>query len=101
MYFSTNVCRIVVGSSKQLDISWPSQEFFEKCRTWEPYDANGMNVCLSVAKGYELPDELFEEGETKPIKPIKAKRKRVDENAADQEVRPNLSNSLSFSSLTS
>ena len=70
--------------SKKLDISWPSTEFFDKCKSWEPYDDASMNVCISVARGYQLPDEVFGEGEKKPEKPLKSgKRKRLEANADD------------------
>ncbi|CAA22808.1 mRNA cleavage and polyadenylation specificity factor poly(A) polymerase Pla1 [Schizosaccharomyces pombe] len=63
---------------KRLDISWPTQEFYELCKKWDKYDDTLMNVFIKNTKNTALPDEVFEPGEERP----KATKKRSTADTA-------------------
>lgn len=62
--------------SKKLDISWPSQEFYEMCRKWDKYNIESMNVVIRHIRNFDLPDNVFAEGEQRPVRPLKKIKKR-------------------------
>ncbi|CAZ81688.1 unnamed protein product [Tuber melanosporum] len=59
--------------SKHIDISWASQEFFETCKTWPSYNEDEHTIHINLARNFELPDNVFQPGETKPVKKTKKK----------------------------
>lgn len=81
-------------NTKKLDITWAAQEFTEKCNEWPSYDAAQMTVSIKHLRKYEtpirvdqekltrstsfdLPDQVFEAGETKPVKEKKNKKRKA------------------------
>ncbi|KAF2683745.1 Poly(A) polymerase [Lentithecium fluviatile CBS 122367] len=65
------------GKAK-LDISWPVSDFRSLVENHPDYDANTMGVRVVHIRDHQLPDDVFEEGETRPTKPIKEKKKKAN-----------------------
>ena len=65
-------------ATKNLDISYATNDFYQKCREWEGCKGKDGIYVLKVipCKNYELPGDLFDlaAGDVKPIKPAKAKK---------------------------
>ncbi|ODV92333.1 hypothetical protein CANCADRAFT_56050 [Tortispora caseinolytica NRRL Y-17796] len=70
-----------LGGSKQLDIQWPCQEFTEMCKLGPQYNAETDIVTIQCIKDYNLPDDVFDEGEERPTKnKSKNKKRKRSEN---------------------
>lgn len=63
------------GPNKRLDIQYPCQVFYDMCRAWPQYDEDKHSISIRNVRNYDLPDMVFGEGETRPVRPAK-KRKR-------------------------
>ncbi|CUS14052.1 unnamed protein product [Tuber aestivum] len=59
--------------SKHIDISWASQEFFETCKTWPSYNEDEHSIHINLTRNFELPGNVFQPGETRPVKKTKKK----------------------------
>ncbi|KAE8451181.1 hypothetical protein EG329_004345 [Mollisiaceae sp. DMI_Dod_QoI] len=63
--------------AKSLDLAWQVDEFKNLCGSWDGYNHNTSALHVGHARrlvnSYELPDDLFGEGEIKPTKPQKKK----------------------------
>ncbi|TVY82499.1 Poly(A) polymerase pla1 [Lachnellula suecica] len=59
--------------AKSLDLSAEVDYFKSKCTSWEKYDheLNALNVIHT--KNYDLPLDVFKEGESRPVRPQKRK----------------------------
>ncbi|TVY46581.1 Poly(A) polymerase [Lachnellula occidentalis] len=59
--------------AKSLDLSWQVDNFKRLCMGWEKHDPelNALNVIHT--KNYDLPEDVFGEGEIKPARPQKRK----------------------------
>ncbi|CAG8743235.1 5506_t:CDS:2, partial [Acaulospora morrowiae] len=55
-------------SPRQLNISWPTQEFMKLVRSWDKFDEKTMDITIKYVKSADLPPEVFEEGEPRPTK---------------------------------
>ncbi|RPB29257.1 Poly(A) polymerase [Terfezia boudieri ATCC MYA-4762] len=77
--------------TKRLDISWPVHEFYDLCRNWQSYDEDMHSIHIDLVRSFELPDDVFSEGEVKPTKTLKKKKagpkKRGASEAGIDEVR--------------
>ncbi|KAG4426150.1 hypothetical protein IFR04_000616 [Cadophora malorum] len=60
--------------AKSLDLSWQVDDFKNTCTSWDLYDSNVSALHVAHTKNYDLPDDLFEDDETKPTKPQKKKQ---------------------------
>ncbi|KAI9833970.1 MAG: polynucleotide adenylyltransferase [Phylliscum demangeonii] len=67
---------IAQDGTKQLDLSYQTQDFKEVCTGWAQYnpEMNSLNVALT--KNYDLPPDVFEPGEIRPVRATKAKRNK-------------------------
>lgn len=63
-------------STKKLDISWPCSEFYEICRNWNNYNEDNHSIHINLTRNYDLPDNVFKEGEERPTKGIKVVKKK-------------------------
>ncbi|CAN6674670.1 poly(A) polymerase [Trichomonascus vanleenenianus] len=70
------------GVRRKLDIQWPCQEFYETCKNWANYNADVNSVCIRNVRNYDLPDEVFDNLESRPRRSDK-KRKRHVSGTAD------------------
>ncbi|CAD6633324.1 XXYS1_4_G0007580.mRNA.1.CDS.1 [Saccharomyces cerevisiae] len=68
----------IENKKEKVDIHIPCTEFVNLCRSFnEDYgDHKVFNLALRFVKGYDLPDEVFDENEKRPSK--KSKRKNLD-----------------------
>ncbi|KAJ7194592.1 poly-A polymerase [Mycena pura] len=57
---------------RQLDISYPTQEFTKLVRVWEKFDESSMSIVVQHIKSSTLPDHVFDPGE----RPQKLAQKR-------------------------
>lgn len=78
----------VEDKKDKIDIHVPCNEFFNLCRNFneEYQDSNIYSLVIKYVKQYDLPSEVYEEGETRPVKK-KSKRKKL-EKAAVNSKRP-------------
>lgn len=61
---------------KKLDIQHPCSDFFGICKGWADFKEQVHFVLIKNVKLYDLPDDVYVEGETRPVKV--SKRKRAD-----------------------
>lgn len=66
---------------KKLDIQSPCSDFFGICKGWATFDEKVHTVQIKNVKVYDLPDDVYVEGEKRPVKKV-SKRKR---SATDQD----------------
>lgn len=62
------------GGEKRLDIQYPCSEFFNICKGWQSYDEKMHSIQIKHVKLYDLPNDVYVEGETRPVKSSKRKR---------------------------
>lgn len=48
-----------VGSSKQLDIKWPCQDFFEACKNWSQYNQDVCSIFIKHVRKWVKTDILW------------------------------------------
>ncbi|KAH8815846.1 Poly(A) polymerase central domain-containing protein [Xylogone sp. PMI_703] len=60
--------------AKSLDLSRQVENFKEMCCSWDKYsgELNALNV--SHTRNFDLPNDVFAEGEVKPARPVKKKK---------------------------
>lgn len=91
------------GETRKLDISWPSQEFYDICRHSPGYNEDSMNVSIKHIRKYrplvelmtyllsfDLPDDVFYDGQTRPTKEKKKAKKRGHAAIDSGDIVPNL-----------
>ncbi|KAL7272501.1 polynucleotide adenylyltransferase [Rhizina undulata] len=66
--------------SRHIDISWASQEFYDTCKNWPQYNEDEHSIHIALTRSFELPDDVFQSGETKPVK--QTKKKTIKRKAA-------------------
>ncbi|KAJ5901547.1 Poly(A) polymerase [Penicillium taxi] len=72
------------GASRSLDISTDSEVFKSMCTSWPGYQFEVMDLAVTHVRNFDLPDDVFEPGETcapkpkKKAKPVGQKRKIND-----------------------
>lgn len=82
--FKLHLTKLYIGldldikGAKSLDIQGPCSDFFALCKAWTTYDETMHLIIIKNVKLYDLPSDVYVEGEERPVKP--AKRKRVDTN---------------------
>ncbi|THX06515.1 Poly(A) polymerase [Aureobasidium pullulans] len=59
--------------AKTLDIVHPVKEFRHQCTQATQYNEDVNSIRVVVAKSYDLPDDVFQPGEQRPVKAKKAK----------------------------
>ncbi|KZF24104.1 putative poly(A) polymerase pla1 [Xylona heveae TC161] len=82
-------------AKKSLDISWQTKEFKDICTNWPQYNPDLNSLSIVHTRNYDLPDDVFLQGEKHPIrikKPKAAKSngtlvKKRSFAASDLEVR--------------
>ncbi|RIA95304.1 Poly(A) polymerase pla1 [Glomus cerebriforme] len=83
-YIGLLVERRAVGSTsvhRQLNLSWPISEFTKLVKSWDKYDDKHMEIAVKNVKSTQLPQEVFEEGEQRPMKP----RRKAKSNTTTTE----------------
>ncbi|CAG8975919.1 hypothetical protein HYALB_00007047 [Hymenoscyphus albidus] len=67
--------------TKRLNIADSVEKFKKLCTSWEKYnhDLNALNVC--TVKNCDLPSDVFAEGEVKPTRPQKKRKRGTTEDS--------------------
>lgn len=79
------------AQEKKLDIQYPCSEFFNICKTQPSYDEKIHSIQIKNVRLYDLPNDVYVDGETRPVKPQK-KRKLV--NKDEMSKRPKSINAM-------
>lgn len=89
---------VALDGKKQVDIHVPCSDFFNLCRSFSEYDDTDMfSLMIKYVKLYDLPDNVYVEGEERPVK--HSKRKKLGKDSKKSK-RPK-SNSLKAEEPTS
>ncbi|RLV95280.1 Poly [Spathaspora sp. JA1] len=70
---------------KKLDIQYPCSEFYSLCKNSTTYNDQINFIQIKNVKLFDLPNDVYLEGETRPMKSGKKRKKNVD---ADSQKRP-------------
>ncbi|KAJ5423035.1 Poly(A) polymerase [Penicillium cf. griseofulvum] len=66
------------GQSRNLDISTDSQIFKSTCTSWPGYQEEVMELAVTHVRNFDLPDDVFQPGETRASRPKKKVAKRSE-----------------------
>ena len=77
----------LVEKAKSLDLSREVDAFKAMCASNDIFQAELMGLTIQHVRNFDLPDDVFEPGETKPVRPAK-KRKRMAEEPANATNAP-------------
>ncbi|KAF2480912.1 Poly(A) polymerase papa [Neohortaea acidophila] len=70
--------------ANSLDISSPIRDFTQQCKEWQNYDENLHSIRVKHMRNYDLPADVFAEGETRPTRTKKKSApKTTDPTAMD------------------
>ena len=65
-----------VQEGQPIDVARPCEEFMEMCKTAsDSYDENKFGLLMKYVKVHDLPNFVYEEGELRPEKPTKRRKK--------------------------
>ncbi|KAJ5523853.1 poly(A) polymerase Pap [Penicillium frequentans] len=77
-YIGLELNALEQGAPRSLDISTDSQIFKSTCTSWPGYQPEVMDLAVTHVRSFDLPDDLFQPGETRPVrKTKKVPRKNV------------------------
>ena len=74
-----------LGGTRKLDIQYPCSEFYNLCKSWQNYQENINFIQIKNVKLHELPNDVYTESESRPVKTSK---KRKKDNKSEQLKRP-------------
>lgn len=75
-----NLSKSEFGGVRKLDIQYPCSEFYNLCKSWQSYDESVNFIQIKNVKLHDLPNDVYVEGESRPIK---ASKKRKKDNTND------------------
>lgn len=78
-------------ADKKLDIQYPCSEFFNICKSWLDFDSSIHQIQIKNVKLYDLPGDVYVEGE---IRPTKVSKRKIGSDV-QSEKRPKSDGSLS------
>ncbi|ODQ77243.1 hypothetical protein BABINDRAFT_10388 [Babjeviella inositovora NRRL Y-12698] len=85
-------------NDKKLDLQQPCSEFFSICRGWVDYDDQKNSIQIKHVKLYDLPNDVYIEGEERPLKQNKKRKNEKREAGKKHDKRPkSISSSLAES----
>lgn len=70
---------------KKLDIQYPCSEFYNICKGWTLYDESIHQIQIKNVKLYDLPNDVYIEGESRPVK---VSKKRKKDGKSEKQKRP-------------
>ncbi|RAL05208.1 polynucleotide adenylyltransferase [Aspergillus ibericus CBS 121593] len=70
------------GASRSLDISTDAQIFKSTCTSWAGYQPGVNDLAITHVRNFDLPDDVFQPGETRPTRP---KRKIIKKAETGQK----------------
>lgn len=65
---------VIEEGHKKLDIQNPCSDFFSICKNWPDYDDSKHAVKIKNVKLHDLPNDVYVEGEERPLKTTKRKK---------------------------
>ncbi|KAL4893804.1 Poly(A) polymerase central domain-containing protein [Aspergillus ambiguus] len=69
------------GPGKSLDISTDAQIFKSTCTSWPGYQPGINDITITHVRNFDLPDDVFQPGETRPTRPKKKVIKKTEATA--------------------
>ncbi|OOF95480.1 hypothetical protein ASPCADRAFT_207961 [Aspergillus carbonarius ITEM 5010] len=66
------------GASRSLDISTDAQIFKSTCTSWAGYQPGINDLAITHVRNFDLPDDVFQSGETRPTRPKKKIVKKAE-----------------------
>ncbi|PWY88747.1 poly(A) polymerase Pap [Aspergillus sclerotioniger CBS 115572] len=66
------------GASRSLDISTDAQIFKSTCTSWAGYQPGINDLAITHVRNFDLPDDVFQAGETRPTRPKKKIVKKAE-----------------------
>ncbi|KAJ5161954.1 polynucleotide adenylyltransferase [Penicillium capsulatum] len=66
------------GASRSLDISTDSQIFKSTCTSWNGYQPEVHDLAVTHVRNFDLPDDVFQPGESRPSRPKKKVIKKTE-----------------------
>ncbi|KAJ5642197.1 hypothetical protein N7490_006197 [Penicillium lividum] len=75
-YIGLELNQLEQGAPRSLDISTDSQIFKSTCTSWPGYQPEVMDLAVTHVRSFDLPDDLFEPGETRPVRKTKKVQKK-------------------------
>ncbi|TQB68409.1 polynucleotide adenylyltransferase [Monascus purpureus] len=85
-YIGLEIKPLQPGASRSLDISAESQIFKSTCTSWPGYQPGIDDLTITHVRNFDLPDDVFEPGETRPTRP---KKKEPTQGHAKRQVTSN------------
>lgn len=76
-----NLMKTGAGTVRKLDIQYPCSEFYNLCKSWQTFDEKINFIQIKNVKLHDLPNDVYVEGESRPVKSTK---KRKKDNKEDQ-----------------
>ncbi|KAL3436615.1 Poly(A) polymerase central domain-containing protein [Aspergillus tetrazonus] len=76
-YIGLELKPVEPGASRSLDISSDAQFFKSMCTSWPGYQPGINDLSITHVRNYDLPEDLFQEGEARPTRPKKKVVKKV------------------------
>ncbi|OSD04556.1 polymerase [Trametes coccinea BRFM310] len=68
--------------TRQLDISYPTTEFYKMVKMWDKYDASSMHIVVQHIRHTLLPDYVFEPGEREAVARSKKRSRSLKDSPA-------------------
>ncbi|QPG73164.1 hypothetical protein FOA43_000470 [Brettanomyces nanus] len=84
------------GTNKKLDIQVPCSEFDMICRGWPAFDQDKNSLSIRHVKLWNLPNDVYEEDEKRPVK--RSKRKASEHQSNGESTHKKLKGDTSSSS---
>lgn len=73
----------LVEKAKSLDLSREVDDFKAMCTSNDIFKPELMGLTIQHVRNFDLPDDVFEPGETKPVKPVKKKKRMAEGDPAN------------------
>ncbi|KAL2220926.1 Poly(A) polymerase [Thermoascus aurantiacus ATCC 26904] len=74
------------GASRSLDISNDAQIFKSTCTSWSGYQPGINDLSITHVRNFDLPDDVFQPGETRPTRPKKKVIKKTEATAQKRTI---------------
>ncbi|BDD57229.1 hypothetical protein MAP00_002614 [Monascus purpureus] len=85
-YIGLEIKPLQPGASRSLDISAESQIFKSTCTSWPGYQPGIDDLTITHVRNFDLPDDVFEPGETRPTRPKKKVIKKAESAAQKRSI---------------
>ncbi|PGH28249.1 hypothetical protein AJ80_00140 [Polytolypa hystricis UAMH7299] len=86
-YIGLELKPLAPGASRSLDISTDTLMFKTTCTSWQQYQPGINDLTITHVRNYDLPDDVFQPGESRPMRPKKRIIKRVESTAQKRNIQ--------------